>query len=81
MSYPNQAGFAGALFLALLSGVTISAPAADDALAWPALTAQTRPWVWWWWHGSAVDETNLTRELQRFTTRAWAASSSPPSSA
>jgi hypothetical protein len=66
MSYPNQAGFAGALFLALLSGVTISAPAADDALAWPALTAQTRPWVWWWWHGSAVDETNLTRELQRF---------------
>lgn len=66
MSYPNQAGFAGALFLALLSGVTISAPAADDALAWPALTAQTRPWVWWWWHGSAVDKTNLTRELQRF---------------
>jgi hypothetical protein len=66
MSYPNQAGFAGALFLALLSGVTISAPAADDALAWPALTAQTRPWVWWWWHGSAVDKTNLTHELQRF---------------
>ena len=66
MSYPNQAGFAGALFLALLSGVTISAPAADDALAWPAVTAQTRPWVWWWWHGSAVDKTNLTHELQRF---------------
>jgi hypothetical protein len=37
-----------------------------DALSWPPLTSQTRPWAWWWWHGSAVDRTNITRELQRF---------------
>jgi hypothetical protein len=66
MKYPNQAGFAGALFLALLGGVTISAPAADDMPAWPAITAQTRPWAFWWWMGSAVDKTNITKELTRY---------------
>jgi len=25
-----------------------------------------RPWTYWWWMGSAVDRTNLTRELQRY---------------
>src|ERR1700761_7421342 len=46
-------------------GVAISSPAADE-LAWPPITSQTRPWVWWWWHGNAVDQTNITHELQRF---------------
>src|SRR3954470_11301704 len=43
------------------------APAADpDALAWPAPTAEARPWTRWWWLGSAVDEANLTRSLEEF---------------
>jgi hypothetical protein len=42
------------------------ATAADDALAWPPITAQTRPWAFNWWMGSAVDQTNLTRELERY---------------
>jgi hypothetical protein len=33
---------------------------------WPAITRQTRPWAYWWWMGSAVDPTNLTRELERY---------------
>ena len=57
--------FACALGLLLFLGAVISAPAADE-LAWPPITSQTRPWVWWWWHGSAVDRTNITRELQQF---------------
>jgi alpha-L-rhamnosidase len=40
--------------------------AAEDPLAWPPITSETKPWAWWWWHGSAVDETNLAHELQRF---------------
>jgi hypothetical protein len=43
-----------------------SARAADDALAWPPITAQTKPWAFNWWMGSAVDKTNLTRELERY---------------
>ena len=38
----------------------------SSALAWPAITAQTRPWTRWWWMGNAVDAGNLDRELARY---------------
>ncbi|MCX6896669.1 MAG: glycosyl hydrolase [Verrucomicrobia bacterium] len=56
--------------LALLAAILALNPpalhAADDPLAWPAITAQCRPWAYWWWMGSAVDKTNITRELTRY---------------
>ncbi|HEX5218339.1 MAG TPA: glycosyl hydrolase [Verrucomicrobiae bacterium] len=39
---------------------------ANDALSWPTITREQRPWAYWWWMGSAVDQTNLTRELTRY---------------
>jgi len=39
---------------------------AVDPLAWPRAGAQTRPWAYWWWMGSAVDEKNLTWNLQQY---------------
>jgi hypothetical protein len=33
---------------------------------WPAMTNECRPWVYWWWMGSAVDRDNLAREFQRY---------------
>jgi len=33
---------------------------------WPQLSRQERPWAYWWWMGSAVDQANLTRELTRY---------------
>ncbi|MDW7978951.1 MAG: glycosyl hydrolase [Verrucomicrobiales bacterium] len=33
---------------------------------WPALTNTMKPWTYWWWPGSAVDPTNITRELERY---------------
>jgi hypothetical protein len=66
MKCPGRAAFACALLLMFWGGATLSVPAAEEALAWPAITSQTRPWAYWWWHGSAVDKTNLTRELQRY---------------
>jgi hypothetical protein len=38
----------------------------SDSFAWPAITREQRPWAYWWWMGSAVDQTNLTRELTRY---------------
>ena len=32
------------------------------------MTAATRPWTRWWWHGSAVDRRTLTSELEAFRT-------------
>lgn len=37
-----------------------------EPLAWPEIRAETKPWTRWWWLGSAVDEKNLTRELEDF---------------
>jgi hypothetical protein len=34
--------------------------------SWPPITREQRPWAYWWWMGSAVDKTNLTRELTRY---------------
>ncbi|MGC4043880.1 MAG: glycosyl hydrolase [Armatimonas sp.] len=33
---------------------------------WPEVTRETRPWAYWWWMGSAVDEANLRKELKRY---------------
>ena len=51
--------------LVLVAGAAL-AGAEPPPLEWPAPTAQTRPWTRWWWLGSAVDEANLTRELELF---------------
>jgi len=60
-------GFICAAGLLAASGQAAPPKAASlDPFAWPVLTSQTKPWAFWWWMGSAVDETNLSHELQRY---------------
>lgn len=33
---------------------------------WPEAPRECRPHAYWWWLGSAVDKTNLTREMERY---------------
>jgi len=66
MNFPGQWLLAALLGGALLFNADFSARAADDPFAWPPITAQTKPWAFNWWMGSAVDKTNLTKELQRY---------------
>lgn len=33
---------------------------------WPVVTKECRPWTYWWWMGSAVDEPNLTEHLEAY---------------
>lgn len=37
-----------------------------EPLAWPPITRECRPWAYWWWHGSAVNAEDLTREMNRY---------------
>jgi len=58
------------ILLATLCGLflfeTTLSVRADDDLSWPALTSQNRPWLWWWWPGSAVNETDIASQLKMF---------------
>jgi hypothetical protein len=48
------------------AGTPATSSAATHDLAWAAPTVESRPWTRWWWLGSAVDEKDLTRELELF---------------
>jgi alpha-L-rhamnosidase len=41
-------------------------PDTPDPFHWPTPTRENHPWTRWWWMGSAVDKTNLTRQLEMF---------------
>src|ERR1051326_1240334 len=34
-------------------------------LKWPAITNTTKPWIRWWWEGSAVTKPDLTYNLDQ----------------
>ena len=36
------------------------------AVQWPTPTQSARPWTRWWWHGSAVDQANVSRLLEEY---------------
>jgi len=52
--------------LAAAAGPAADAAAFPDPLSWAAPTQTAKPWTRWWWMGSAVDKTNLTRQLEMF---------------
>jgi hypothetical protein len=39
---------------------------AAESAAWPEISQTALPWTRWWWHGSAVDNKNLTRCLKQY---------------
>ncbi|WP_035601512.1 glycosyl hydrolase [Haloferula sp. BvORR071] len=52
---------------ALLALLCLGLPAAADDTAWPPLTREAKPWTRWWWLGSGVDTSNLTKQLEAFS--------------
>lgn len=67
MSFSRLLSVRAGLLASVLAVASAGPAMADDtALTWPELTSQTKPWCFWWWPGSAVDTTNLTRNLERY---------------
>lgn len=63
-NWPRSAAFLLGLGLHALAGD--AEPVLGNPMDWPPATRTTRPAAYWWWLGSAVDATNLTRELVRY---------------
>ncbi|QGW28636.1 glycosyl hydrolase [Phnomibacter ginsenosidimutans] len=38
-----------------------------QSLQWPVSTAETKPWTRWWWQGSAVNKTDISRLLKMYS--------------
>ncbi|MBN1804335.1 MAG: hypothetical protein JW837_03720 [Sedimentisphaerales bacterium] len=54
-------------FLALLAlCMIVSSCSQSTSGRWPSIDSQCRPWTYWWWMGSAVDEENITAQLETF---------------
>ena len=55
------------LCLASLTAFAGADPAQTISSAWPEPTFENKPWARWWWLGSAVDEKNLTINLEELS--------------
>jgi hypothetical protein len=55
---------AAAALVIFCTGLVLSATDVPEKLGWPEIRRENRPWTRWWWPGSAVDEPNLTRQLE-----------------
>ncbi|OGV65430.1 MAG: hypothetical protein A2283_18075 [Lentisphaerae bacterium RIFOXYA12_FULL_48_11] len=58
----NRIIYIAALLLLINSNHSLQAKDFD----WPEITKEAKPWAYWWWLGSGVDETNISRELTRY---------------
>ena len=53
---------------ALVSAILLftAVPVWAETVEWPKVTQTALPWTRWWWHGSAVDDENLTHCLEQY---------------
>ena len=61
-----RAVFCAVLLCAVLVAYGPAGAAEADPFSWPALDAACRPWSYWWWLGSGVDEESLSRLLEQY---------------
>ncbi|WP_430973142.1 glycosyl hydrolase [Sunxiuqinia rutila] len=51
-------------FLQTLVFLCLVTSGSAQQVSWPTPTRESKPWTRWWWMGNAVDQENITRELQ-----------------
>jgi hypothetical protein len=60
----NLSGMFKKLFLYFLCHLPCSRP--RHKLIWPLITQTNKPWTRWWWQGSAVNNKDLTWNLEQY---------------
>jgi hypothetical protein len=54
------------LKIAAALALLIASQGASAQVAWPTVTKQTKPWARWWWEGSAVNQKDLSWNMQSY---------------
>ncbi len=57
---------AGLFTLWIAACSTVSEVPETDEPDWPEISQTAKPWTRWWWHGNAVNQTDLSRELEAY---------------
>lgn len=55
-----------ALWSITIAALPVCGAIVDDPFAWPAITADAKPWTYWYWMGGAVKDADITRHLEQF---------------
>jgi hypothetical protein len=55
-----------ALFLLIAAFARPAAEPAPSELAWPKITAQTKPWTRWWWLGGIGTEQDFSVQMEKY---------------
>ncbi|NID10031.1 glycosyl hydrolase [Fibrivirga algicola] len=50
----------------LLTALLTAGQTAYSQPKWPTITQQAKPWTRWWWMGSAVNDADLTRLMEKY---------------
>ncbi len=50
----------------ILAWLLLTGAATQAQVNWPTITLQHKPWSRWWWEGSAVQNTELTKALETY---------------
>jgi len=50
----------------LLFSFTLNGQESGQALQWPPVSAETKPWTRWWWPGSIFTEKDMTAALEKY---------------
>jgi ABC-type glycerol-3-phosphate transport system substrate-binding protein len=63
---PRRAITLATLILLFIAPTFARAQSAPSDPNWPAVTVITKPWTRWWWPGNAVDQANISRQIDEF---------------
>lgn len=64
MTYSNK--LKNQIFLGLLTTFFFTPLVSKSQLKWPQITQQTKPWSRWWWEGSAVNNKDLDKVMEKY---------------
>src|SRR5690606_17122347 len=67
MTFPGMLRVSWVMLLCWMAqSCTPPATVQEDTQVWPLISAETKPWTRWWWHGNVVTKEGITAEMEAY---------------